>query len=173
MAPTLRTRGNAQASKTVASTGSKRKRGGTSATHADPAPKKRKGKKAPDAVPDKRTACQKAADDEAIIKEFRIKFHPMFFPPHPGDVPEEHQTKFKHIQQLGEMSYESYAVQPRPDIINKPWELVNKRRAKQMIYKAVRSRDDYQNEDSWRMELENYVFERFQIEVGWYDTCRA
>jgi len=97
----------------------------------------------------------------------------MFFPPHPGDVPEEHQTKFKHIQQLGRMSYESYAIQPRPDTIDKPWELENKKRAKQMIYWAVRSRDDYQNEDSWRMELEPYVFERFKIEVGWYDTCRA
>ncbi|KAI4940473.1 hypothetical protein J4E86_010853 [Alternaria arbusti] len=170
MAPTLRTRGNAQASKTVASTGSKRKRGGASATHADPAPKKRKGKKTADAVSDKRTACQKAADDEANTKEFRIKFYPEFYPPHPGDVPEEHQIKFKHIQQLGKMSYESYAIQPRPDTIDKPWELENKRRAKQMIYWALRSRDDYQNEDSWRMELEPYVFKRFKIEVGCLST---
>jgi len=170
MAPTLRTRGNAQASKTVASTGSKRKRGGASATHADPAPKKPKEKKTADAVSDKRTACQKAADDEANTKEFRIKFYQEFCPPHPGDVPEEHQIKFKHIQQLGKMSYESYAIQPRPDTIDKPWELENKRRAKQMVYWAVRSRDDYQNEDSWRMELEPYVFKRFKIEVGWYDT---
>ncbi|KAI4641179.1 hypothetical protein J4E93_008058 [Alternaria ventricosa] len=190
MAPTLRTRGNAQASKTVASTGSKRKRGGASATHADPAPKKRKGEKTADAVSDKRTACQKAADDEATAdavpdkrtatqkaaddeakaKEFRIKFYPEFYPPHPGDVPEEHQIKFKHIQQLGKMSYESYAIQPRPDAIDKPWELENKKRAKQMIYWAVRSRDDYQNEDGWRMELEPYVFERFKIEVGCLST---
>ena len=169
MAPTPRTRGNAQVSKTVTDTGQKRKRNGTSATHADPAPKKSKGEKT-DAVPDKRTATQKAADDEANAKEFRIKFYPEFYPPHPGDVPEEHQIKFKHIQQLGKMSYESYAIQPRPDTIDKPWELENKRRAKQMIYWAVRSRDDYQNEDSWRMELEPYVFKRFKIEVGWYDT---
>ncbi|KAI4677818.1 hypothetical protein J4E81_010748 [Alternaria sp. BMP 2799] len=179
MAPTLRTRGNVQASKTVASTGNKRKRGGASATHADPAPKKQKGKKTADAVSDKqtadavcdnRTACQKAAEDEAKAKEFRIKFYPEFYPPHPGDVPEEHQIKFKHIQQLGKMSYESYAIQPRPDTIDKPWELENKRRAKQMIYWAVRSRDDHQNEDSWRMELEPYVFERFKIEVGCLST---
>ncbi|KAI4920652.1 uncharacterized protein J4E92_008295 [Alternaria infectoria] len=179
MAPTLRTRGNAQASKTVASTGNKRKRGGASATHADPAPKKQKGKKTADAVSDKqtadavcdnRTACQKAAEDEAKAKEFRIKFYPEFYPPHPGDVPEEHQIKFKHIQQLGKMSYESYAIQPRPDTIDKPWELENKRRAKQMIYWAVRSRDDHQNEDSWRMELEPYVFKRFKIEVGCLST---
>ncbi|KAI4915315.1 hypothetical protein J4E85_010440 [Alternaria conjuncta] len=158
--------GNAQASKTVASTGSKRKRDGASDPPMDPVPKKREWKKTADAVPDKQTAAQKAAADEANAKEFRIKFYQEFYPPHPGDVPEEHQIKFKHIQQLGKMSYESYAIQPRPDTIDKPWELENKRRAKQMIYWAVRSRDDYQNEDSWRMELEPYVFKRFKIEVG-------
>ena len=140
----------------------------------DPVPKKREWKKTADAVPDKQTAAQKAAADEAIVKEFRIKFHPLIFrPAHPGDVPEEHQTKFKHIQQLGKMSYESYAIQPRPDIIDRPWELENKQRADWIIYKAVRSRDDYSNEDTWRSAIEDLIFQRFEIEVGWYVTCRA
>ena len=67
------------------------------------------------------------------------------------------------------MIYESYAVQPRPDIINKPWELDNKLRAKRISQKAAQARGEYQNEDGWRMELENRVFERFEIEVAWYD----
>jgi hypothetical protein len=174
MPPTLRTRSNAQGSKTVASTGSKRKRNGTPHLPSEPVPKKRRGKKTADAVPDNRTACQKAADHEKIIKKLRIKFHPHIFrPQRPGEVPKQHQTKFTHIQQLGKMIYESYAVQPRPDIINKPWELMNKKRAEQISHKAILSRDGYQNEDTWRMNIEPYIFARFETEVAWYDRSET
>lgn len=64
------------------------------------------------------------------------------------------------------MSYESYVVQIRPDITNKPWELDNKLRAKRIGQKAAQARSVYQNEDAWRMELENRIFERFEIEVA-------
>lgn len=127
-----------------------------------------------DVVLDNSTDVQKAIDNEKIIKEFRIMFHPRkYCPEHPGNVPEQHQTKFQHIQQLGQMIYESYAVQPRPDITNKPWELENKLRAKRVSQKATQARSTYQNEDGWRMELENRIFERFEIEVAWYDKLRA
>jgi hypothetical protein len=67
------------------------------------------------------------------------------------------------------MKYHSYALQPRPDIANKLWELDNKMRAKRLTQKAAKARSDYLNEDSWRMALENDVFERFEMEVAWYD----
>jgi hypothetical protein len=174
MAPKLRARGNAQGSKTVATNGSKRKRDETSNLQSNLVSKRGKGKQSVVAVPDKQTDCQKAAVTEAIIKEFRIKFHPKkFSPQRPENVPEEHQTKFKDIQQLGQMRYHSYALQPRPDIAKKPWELDNKTRAKRLTQKAARARSDYLNEDSWRMALENDIFERFEIEVAWYDYFRA
>ncbi|KAH9878179.1 hypothetical protein J1614_003396 [Plenodomus biglobosus] len=141
MAPTLRPRGNAQSLKPVDCNGSKRKGDGTSGLQLNPVSKKRKEEKSRDAVPDKQTVCQKAVVDERIIKGFRITFHPQkFCPQRPGNVPKEHQTKFKHIQQLGQMIYESYAVQPRPDITNKPWELENKLRAKRISQKATQAR---------------------------------
>jgi hypothetical protein len=174
MAPKLRARSNAQGQKTVAGNGNKRKRDGTSSIQSNSVPKKRKGNKSIDVVPDKPTDCQKAIDDGRIIKELRITFHPQkYCPQRPGNVPEQHQTKFQHIQQLGQISHESYAVQPRPDITNKPWELENKLRANRVSQKAAQARSDYQNEDGWRMELENRVFERFEIEVAWYDKLRA
>jgi hypothetical protein len=174
MPPKLRTRSNAQGSKTVASTGSKRKRNGAADSQSNSVPKKRKAKPSVVAVPDKQTAPQEAVDDKATIEEFRIEFHPRpFSPERPGNVPEEHQTKFKHIQQLGQMKYESYALQPRADIANKPWELENKLRAMRISEKAIVSISDFQNEDGWRMELENRIFERFGIEVTWYDKLRA
>jgi hypothetical protein len=174
MAPKLRARGNAQELNTVAGNGNKRKRDGTSDLQLSLTPKKRTRKKTIDAVPDKQTACQKAIDDEKIIKEFRIKVHQRkFCPQRPGNVPNEHQTKFNHIQQLGRMRYDSYALQPRPDSINKPWELDNKLRATRVSEKAAESRTDYQNEDGWRMALENRIFERFEIEVAWYDRSRG
>jgi hypothetical protein len=170
MAPNTRARRNAQGLKTVASTGEKRKIDGTSNTQSKLVPKRRKGKESVVAVPEKQTACQKAIDDKKILEEFRITFHPRpFCSQRPGNVPEQHQTKFMHIQQLGQMRYESYAVQPRPDIINKPWELDNKLRATRVSQKASQERSDYQNEDGWRMALEHRIFERFEIEVAWYD----
>jgi hypothetical protein len=171
MAPKLRARANAQGLKSVASSnGNKRKRYGPSNVQSGSVPKKRKGEKSIVVVPDKQTDSQKTVDHERIIKEFRITFHPRkFCRQRPGNVPEQHQTKFDHIQQLGQMRYESYAVQPRPDIFNKPWELKNKLRAARISEKAVNERGRNQNEDGWRMALENLIFERFEFEVAWYD----
>ncbi|KAH7079882.1 hypothetical protein BKA63DRAFT_229876 [Paraphoma chrysanthemicola] len=172
MAPRLRARPNTQGLKTVASDGNKRKRDGGSHAQSNVARKKKKGEQSIVAVPDKKTTCQKAVDDERIIKDLRITFHPKkFSPQRPGNVPEQHQTKFKHIQQLGRMVYESYAEQPRADITNKPWELENKLRALRVSEKATQARNDWQNEDGWRMELENRIFERFEIEVA-CQQCR-
>ncbi|KAJ4371532.1 hypothetical protein N0V83_004751 [Neocucurbitaria cava] len=171
MARGLRARGDVQGLKVVPTNKNKRKRDGTSNARVSLARKRRKGTNSIEAVPDKESDCQKAIVDEKIIKEFRIKFHPQkFCPRRPGNVPKEHQTKFNHIQQLGQMKYDSYALQPRPDIIDKPWELDNKLRAKRVTQKAAQARTAYQNEDGWRMELENRVFERFEIEVACLGT---
>jgi hypothetical protein len=64
------------------------------------------------------------------------------------------------------MKFDSYALQPQPDIANKPWELNNKTRAKRLTQKAAQARSDYLNEDSWRMALKNDIFKRFEIEVA-------
>lgn len=135
-------------------------------------PKKRRGKATTDAVPAKLTACQKAVLDKIILKEFRITFHrEESHPQRPGNVPEQHQTKFGQIQQLGQMKYDSYVVQPRPDSTdNRPWELENKLRAKRLSQKATQAIETCQNEDGWRMTLENHVFQRFENEVAWYET---
>ncbi|USP81292.1 hypothetical protein yc1106_08566 [Curvularia clavata] len=138
----------------------------------DKVPKKRKRKTSIDVVPEKQTEAQKAEADAKMIQEFRITFHPRkYSPSRSGNVPEQHKTKFEHIQQLGQISYESYAVQPRPDITNKPWELENKRRATWVSQKAIQSRIDAQNEDGWRMALESCIFQRFEIEVA-CQQCR-
>lgn len=174
MAPNTRAKGNSRSSVTTASNGSKRKIDETSGFQSNLVSKKRKGPQSILAVPSKQTDCQKAFEEAKIVKEFRITFHPRKFEPQrPGNVPEEHQTKFKHIQQLGQISYDSYAVQPRPDTADKPWELENKLRATKVSERAIQARNEYQNEDGWRMKLENLIFERFEIEVAWYDTIRV
>jgi hypothetical protein len=171
MAPSSRAKANSRGSKTVASNGSKRKRDGTPDFQSNSISKKRKGLDSILAAPSKQTDCQKALEEAKIVKEFRITFHPRKFDPQrPGNVPEEHQTKFRHIQQLGQISYDSYALQPRPDTANKPWELENKLRATRVSARAIQARNEYQNEDGWRTKLDNLVFERFEIEVAWYDT---
>jgi hypothetical protein len=127
MAPNTTAEANSTDSESVASTGDKRKRDGTSDSQSAPVPKKKSGTESIVSVPEKQTDCQKALNNTKVLKEFRITFHSQKFSPRrPGNVPEEHQTKFKHIQQLGKISYDSYAVQPRPDTANKPWELENK-----------------------------------------------
>ncbi|EMD94571.1 hypothetical protein COCC4DRAFT_66237 [Bipolaris maydis ATCC 48331] len=167
----LRAKGNAQGQRIAAGDGRKRKRDGTSNLHSNSVPKKRKGNSI-DFVPDNPTEGQKITENKRILDEFRIKFHERkYCPERPGNVPEEHQTKFQHIQQLGQMIYESYAVQPRPDITNKPWELENKTRATRVSQVAVESRSTNVNEDTWRMALENRIFERFEIEVA-CQQCR-
>jgi hypothetical protein len=169
MAPKLRARRSAQDQETVATDGKRRKRDGTSTVQLVSRPKKRKRTDLNDVVSEKKTACQKAVDDDDMLRILRITFHPRrFCLQRPGNVPLEHQTKFTDIQQLGRINYDSYALQPRPGLINKPWELENKLRARIISHQAQKSSDSHQNEDGWRMELENRVFERFEIEVAWY-----
>ncbi|CAN9326718.1 unnamed protein product [Alternaria alternata] len=169
MAPNCTPEANSTNSERVPSKGDKRKRDGTSDPQSSSVRKRKNGAVG---VPSKQTDCQKALERAKIVKEFRITFHPQkFSPQRPGNVPEEHQTKFKHIQQLGKISYDSYAVQPRPDTANKPWEGKNKERAEMVSEKAVQAMKEYQNEDGWRMKVENHIFERFEIEVACQE-CR-
>ncbi|CAN9340499.1 unnamed protein product [Alternaria sp. RS040] len=169
MAPNCTPEANSTDSERVPSKGDKRKRDGTSDPQSSSVRKRKNGAVG---VPSKQTDCQKALERAKIVKEFRITFHPQkFSPQRPGNVPEKHQTKFKHIQQLGKISYDSYAVQPRPDTANKPWEDKNKERATLVSEKAVQAMKDYQNEDGWRMKVENHIFERFEIEVACQE-CR-
>jgi hypothetical protein len=107
-----------------------------------------KGANLNDVVLDKKTACQKAVADDDIIKDLRIRSHSQRFTlQRLGNVPLEHQTIFSHIQQLEQMRYDSYALQPRPDIMNKPWELEDNLQARRISRRAEQSRDSYQNED--------------------------
>jgi hypothetical protein len=171
MARNLKARRSAQAQKNVASDGKKRKIDGESTVQLALRPKKRKRTNTIDVVANKKTACQMAVDDDGIIKALRITFHPQrFCLQRPGNVPLEHITKFTHIQQLGKINYDSYAFQPRADTINRPWEPENQLRARRIRQKAELCNSSYQNEDGWRMELENRVFERFEMEVAWYEA---
>jgi hypothetical protein len=173
MAPNYTAEANSTESERVPSKGGKRKRDGTSDPQSSSVLKRKNGAVG---VPSKQTDCQKALEGAKTVKELRITFHTRkFSPQRPGNVPEEHQTKFKHIQQLGKISYDSYAVQPRPDTANKPWETDNKKRATLVSEEAIQAMSDFQNEDGWRMAggLENLIFERFKFEVAWYDTIRA
>ncbi|CAN9348611.1 unnamed protein product [Alternaria alternata] len=171
MAPNYTAEANSTDSERVPSKGGKRKRDGTSDPQSSSVLKRKNGAVG---VPSKQTDCQKALEGAKIVKELRITFHPQkFSPQRPGNVPEEHQTKFKHIQQLGKISYDSYAVQPRPDTANKPWEIKNKERATLVSEEAVQAMSDFQNEDGWRMAggLEDLIFQRFKIEVACQE-CR-
>ncbi|CAN9299521.1 unnamed protein product [Alternaria alternata] len=169
MAPNYTAEANSTDSERVPSKGGKRKRDGTSDPQSSSVLKRKNGAVG---VPSKQTDCQKALEGAQIVKELRITFHPQkFSPQRPGNVPEEHQTKFKHIQQLGKISYDSYAVQPRPDTANKPWEDENKKRATLVSEEAVQAMSDFQNEDGWRMAVEDLIFRRFKIEVACQE-CR-
>ena len=86
----------------------------------------------------------------------------------PGNVPVEHQAKFKDIQTLGRLAYASYTLQPRPDMHDKPWQQTNKRRAAKLSQIAIRCREERANEAGWRAKIEYRLFERFEVEVAWF-----
>jgi hypothetical protein len=127
-----------KAQNAAAADGKKRKRDGTSNEQPVTGRKRKKGPTSTETVPPKTTVCQEAVINDEIIKDFRITFHSQKFRPnHPGNVPLEHRSKFEHIQQLGQLTYDSYAYQPRPDSSNRPWELENQLRARRLSQKVA------------------------------------
>jgi hypothetical protein len=91
----------------------------------------------------------------------KAKFHT----DRPGKVPIEHQAAFGHIQTLGATAYTSYGLQPNPDTIDKPWQLLNKKRATTLNDAAIDCKR--LNEGTWREHVEYKLFERLKIEVAW------
>ena len=83
------------------------------------------------------------------------------------DIPPEHKEKFAIVQSLGRILSDNYGYTPNGDTPDKPWQLVNKKRAVQLRCLASRCRIENRNESGWRYEIEHRLFERFDIEVAW------
>jgi hypothetical protein len=93
--------------------------------------------------------------------------HSGFSTNRPGNVPLEHQARFEHIQALGCFEYDSYGLQPSPETVDKPWQLLNKCKANKLSQLAIKCKEEKRNEAGWRESVESKVFERFEIEVAW------
>jgi hypothetical protein len=93
--------------------------------------------------------------------------HSGFHIKRPGNVPPEHQARFEHIQALGRFEYDSYGLQPSPETVDKPWQLLNKCKANKLSQLAIKCKEEKRNEAGWRDSVESKVFERFEIEVAW------
>ncbi|KAF2793994.1 hypothetical protein K505DRAFT_417428 [Melanomma pulvis-pyrius CBS 109.77] len=91
-----------------------------------------------------------------------IKYNPLTV----VDVPPEHKDKFKIIQDLGRISYENYGFTPNGDTLDKPWQQDIKTRAVRLMSFASRCRKENRNESGWRYDIEQRLFERFDIEVA-------
>jgi hypothetical protein len=87
-----------------------------------------------------------------------------------ADIPPEHKDKFKAIQSLGRTLFDNYGVTPNNETSDKPWQLETRKRALQLHYLATRCRTENRNESGWRYEIEQRLFERFDIEVAWLVT---
>ena len=96
-----------------------------------------------------------------------VVHHAKFCNNRPGTVPTEHQARFEHIQTLGGFVYDTYGLQPSPETIDKPWQLVNKGKASRLSRLAIKCKEERQNEAGWRAIVEFRLFERFEIEVAW------
>ncbi|RYP93668.1 hypothetical protein DL770_000199 [Monosporascus sp. CRB-9-2] len=91
-----------------------------------------------------------------------IKYNPAMI----VDVPTEHKDKFDVIQRLGRTSFSNYGCMLGGDAPDKPWQLDIKKRAIQLMRFAARCRRENRNESGWRYEIEQRLFERFDIEVA-------
>jgi hypothetical protein len=95
-----------------------------------------------------------------------IKYNPLTV----IDIPPEHKDNFAIIQSLGRISFSNYGFTPNGDTPDKPWQLDIKKRAVQLMRFASRCRRENRNESGWRYEIEQRLFERFDIEVAWLVT---
>jgi hypothetical protein len=84
-----------------------------------------------------------------------------------ADIPPEHKDKFEIVQSLGRILFDNYGFIPNGDTPDKPWQRDIKKRAVQLRQFASRCRDENRNESGWRYEIEQRLFERFDIEVAW------
>jgi hypothetical protein len=83
------------------------------------------------------------------------------------DIPVELKDQFAVIQILGRISGSNFGLVPNGDTPDKPWQLHTKKRAIQLMRYAARCRRENRNESGWRYEIEQRLFERFDIEVAW------
>jgi hypothetical protein len=84
-----------------------------------------------------------------------------------SDIPPEHKDKFAIIQSLGRILLDNYGFTPNNETSDKPWQLKTRKRALQLSHLAARCRIENRNESGWRYEIEQRLFERFDIEVAW------
>ena len=92
-----------------------------------------------------------------------IKYNPLTV----VDIPVEHKDKFAVIQELGRKSYSEFGFVPNNETPDKPWQPGIKKKAAQLMRFAERCRRENRNESGWRYEIEQRLFERFDIEVAW------
>jgi hypothetical protein len=93
-----------------------------------------------------------------------IKYNPLTV----VDIPPELKDKFAVIQSLGCITFNDYGFIPSGDTLDKPWQQDIKRRALQLMNFAARCRNENRNESGWRYDIEQKLFERFDIEVAWF-----
>lgn len=114
------------------------------------------------------TAAQRYEELAQQAKTLNVIFHQRTFSGSQRQVSSHpHHQKFMHIQTLGRIVYDSYGLQPSPDTVDKPWQLINKKRAEKLCKLAVDCMEERLNEDGWRDRVEHTLFERFTIEVAW------
>ncbi|KAF4464248.1 hypothetical protein FALBO_8920 [Fusarium albosuccineum] len=95
-----------------------------------------------------------------LVRAYRIEFvHDL----PQNEWPESLQKLRKHVFELGEKKFDSYATSP-DSIHDEPWKLEVKSVAKKLAEKA--SRCVQRNESSWRAACEHVVFSRLSAEVA-------
>ena len=85
----------------------------------------------------------------------------------PGNVPEEHRVKFRHIQWLGHQKFSEYCAQLSMLPTSGPWQHERKNVASIIFKRAAKCKDEKRNEDGWRESIEYRIFDRFDTEVIW------
>jgi hypothetical protein len=85
----------------------------------------------------------------------------------PNNVPTVHREKFFEIQSLGSRHFDNdgslSAVVPTAG----PWPRERRWTAASIHRRAEKCRSENRNESGWRAEIENRIFQRFDIQVTW------
>jgi hypothetical protein len=107
------------------------------------------------------------------MKANRISIHQTKYSPSdpPDFVSHGHREKFAQIYKLGRaiINEDNAAGSGVENASSEPWRLANKKKAHQLMALATQCRVEQQNEYGWRMRVEAKLFERFDIEVAWYN----
>jgi hypothetical protein len=103
-------------------------------------------------------------DFQAILRDRRI----FFDPPHSfKERPSKRGDHFDSIRQYCNYTFERYSESTDIHSINEPWKQATKSRAKFIANRAYHLSKQNRNEEDWRMNLENDVLHRFNVEIAW------